>query len=204
MKWRIVLLVVMSSVGACTLRLTDYRAYHGDGTFTAHAAPSALCRDGYSVDLGSVELTAPAELTRQLEGLPRMTATIGLAIRKQAQEGIVPQVARAHRPTTAVVDISLLDEGGRSVFARQEALSTWAGSAQLAAIEHAYLYRRGPTWEVPQPSGAVRVEPIGVGADDGWAHISRHDAKDATHYTSPSWSPTPNLPASKRICWWKA
>jgi len=191
MKSRSILLpIVAAFIASCTVRLDDYRAYSGDGTFVPHPAPTWVCQDGYSVDLGTIDLSSPGTVTRQLAGLPRMTAVIGLQLDYRSA---APRTSAPPPIPTAVVEVSVRDEHDRSVLSRQERLSAWSASIDPADPARVYLFRRPPTWEVPQPSGAVRVEPINVGADDGSGSYfkPRRDGRYTLHFTVSE--PDPNL-----------
>ena len=113
-------------LGGCGMRLTQYRDYHGDGTFTPQAA-AWICRDGYSVDLGDVDLTVAGELTRRLDGLPSMEAAVGLALARKREHA-------ANRP----VPIRLLLVTGL------------IGIALWAAVVLAFAYY-SPPWRLKGP-----------------------------------------------------
>src|SRR4051812_34165141 len=96
-------LMLPVAVAGCGMRLMHYDGYRGDGTFTPIAAPSALCRDGYTVDLGAVDLGASGEITRALVGLPPTEAVIGLAVeRKQGATDLQTEVFAVRRPASLI------------------------------------------------------------------------------------------------------
>lgn len=168
-------------LGACGMRMTDYHDYRGDGTFTP-VAGSLLCRAGYSVDLGSIDLSAPGEVTRRLEGLPAQEATIGVLL-----EGNGPGAARDAsylRHPSARIDLTLRDEHERIVLARHERLSEWTASARPDDPQHLYLYRRGTRIDVAVAPDAVRVERFPIGRDDSWGSyfVPRRGARYTLHF----------------------
>lgn len=167
-------------LGGCGMRLMHYRDYRGDGTFTPQAAPW-ICQDGYSVDLGSVDLTVAGEVTRELEGLPPLEATIGLALETKAATRDAHGGAPYLRHPSALIEVSLRDEQGRVVLARHERLSEWTATVGLADPDHAYLYRRGTEIDVPVAPGTVRVERFPIGRDDSWG--SYFVPRRGAHYT---------------------
>jgi len=182
MKARAALLAVCAVVSGCGLRLTDYHSYHGDGAFTVQPAASWICQDGYTVDLGTIDLTSVGEVTRHIDGLPPIEATIGLAVdtRDEANDAN----ADPHR-STALVEVTLRDGSGHIVLSRRERLSDWITSFASGNPGHAYLYQQGGQAEFPVAPGAVRVERFPVGADDSWGtyFTPRRGARYTLHFT---------------------
>ncbi len=176
-----VLIVLAASIelGACSPALVNYRGYIGEGTFVAHAAPAPICQDGYTVDLGAVDLTRPGELTRRLEGLPAIEATIGVAI-SAASNG---QSNPPPRPN-ALIELMLRDDKGRIVLSRHERLSEWIGSTALNSPSQTYLYQRGTQIEVPVARSTVHVERFPLGPDDSWGtyFTPRREARYTLHF----------------------
>lgn len=177
------LLIALSAIlGGCTTSLKHYDAYRGDGSFTPHAAPSVLCQDGYTVDLGDVDLASPAQIERRLAGLPPIESTIGLAVAPKS-----PASAEGVPRPAALVTVTLRDDTGHIVLSRQENLSQWTKSYAIDDPQHAYLYQAGSAIGVPVGPDATRVERFPVGEDDSWgtyftprrnAHYTLHFAVD--------------------------
>ncbi len=177
-----ILIVLPVALSGCTVPLKHYEAYRGDGTFTPNPAPSSLCQDGYTVDLGPVDLSAATQIDRRLDGLPPIESTIGLAIAPKSSES-------AHdmpRPS-ALVTVTLRDDTGHIVLSREERLSQWTKTFAIDDPQHAYLYQRGSLIGVPVGPDATRVERFPLGEDDSWgtyftprrnAHYTLHFAVD--------------------------
>jgi hypothetical protein len=179
------LLVVLAALGGCTMSLMHYDGYHGDGTFTPIMAPSALCRDGYTVDLGAVELGAPGEITHALAGLPPVEAAIGLAIERRPNASKAgDEVFGAQRRPSTLIELTLRDAAGHTVLSRREQLTQWIGSRALSDPTRAFLYQRGTETEIPVAPGTVRVERFPIGADDSWGtyFTPRRDARYTLHF----------------------
>jgi len=184
MKRIIWLLVATVALSGCTVPLTHYNQYRGDGTFTPHAAPSALCQDGYTLDLGTVDLGAPSEVTHALSGLPPIEAVIGLAVeRKAVAIGEMRGDVFSKRPAP-LIEITLRDASGRVVLSRHELLTQWIGSRIAGDHDHAFLFQRGTEAEIATAPGAVRVERFPIGIDDSWGTYfkPRRDARYALHF----------------------
>ena len=147
----------------CNERLTRYDGYRGDGTFTGKAAASALCQDGYAVDLGTVDLTSADHIVRHLDGLPPIESTIGLAITRQsnAPNDDMPR-------TSALVTVTLRDEKNHIVLSRQERLSQWTRQHALDDPYHVFLYRPGSLIDVPVGPDVSHVQRFPIGEDDSW------------------------------------
>lgn len=161
-------LVASIALAGCSVPLMHYAGYHGDGTFTPHAAPSALCQDGYTLDLGAVDLGAAGETTRVLGGLPPVDAVIGLAVARSggaADEGRGDVFAARPAP---LIELALRDAQDRIVLSRRERLTQWIGSRVLGDRDRAFLFQRGTEAEIPVAPGVVRVERFPIGADDSW------------------------------------
>jgi len=170
-------------LGGCGMRLTQYRDYHGDGTFTPQAA-AWICRDGYSVDLGDVDLTVAGELTRRLDGLPSMEAAVGLALaQKNATPHDGPDAGYVRHPV-ALIALSVRDEHGHIVLARHERLSDWTARVAPAEPDRAWLYRRGTQVDVPLAPGMLREERFPIGRDDSWgsSFVPRRGARYTLHF----------------------
>ncbi len=163
-------------VGGCAISLKHYDAYHGDGTFVSRPAPSSLCQDGYTVDLGVVDLATAAQLDGRLVGLPPIESTIGLAIAPTSS-------APTPRPD-ALITVTLRDEKGHIVLSRQERLSQWTRQYAVDDPQHAYLYQRGTLADIPVGPNAARVERFPLGEDDSWGtyFTPRRNARYTLHF----------------------
>ncbi len=147
----------------CNERLTRYDGYRGDGTFTGHAAPSAICQDGYTVDLGAVDLNSADHIERRLEGLPHIESTIGLAI---ARKSLVAG-EDAPRPS-ALITVTLRDEKNHIVLSRQERLSQWTRQYPIDDPQHVFIYQPGSLIAVPVGPDTSHVQRFPIGEDDSW------------------------------------
>jgi hypothetical protein len=147
----------------CNERLTRYDGYRGDGTFAGHAAPSAICQDGYTVDLGAIDLSSANRIERGLEGLPHLESTIGLAI---ARKSLVAG-EDAPRPST-LITVTLRDEKNHIVLSRQEHLSQWTRQYPIDDPQHAFLYQPGSLIAVPVGPDTSHVQRFPIGEDDSW------------------------------------
>ncbi len=177
---RVLLLGVVALAG-CAMPLAHYQGYRGDGTFTPHAAPSALCQDGYTVDLGAVDLTSNQQLDRVVDGLPPFESTIGLAIAPH------PGSDHSHEDLprlSALVTVTLRNDKGHITLSRQERLSQWTRQYAVDDPQHAYLYQRGNLIDVPVAPGAARVERFPLGDDDSWGtyFTPRRNARYTIHF----------------------
>ena len=182
--WRSALPVAATILLAgCTTRLVNFHDYRGDGTFTPQPAPSIVCRDGYTVDLGAVDLTAPGQITRRLEGLPSIEAALGFAMSLASPSGSDGDATYLRRPA-ALIELTLRDERGHIVLSRHEQLSEWTLNVAADDTRHAYLYRRGTQVEVPVAPGVVRVERFPIGQDESWGthFVPRRGARYALHF----------------------
>jgi hypothetical protein len=185
-------LVLPLALSGCGARLMNYRGYSGDGRFVPHAAPSSICADGYTIELGAVDLAAVGEAAFRLEGLPSMEATLGLAMTiPQGPPGGGPADLSIPRPA-ATVALTLRDEGGRIVLSRHERLSEWTRSFPYGTPAHAYLYQVGTEIEVPVGPGSVRVERFPVGPDESWGtyFTPRRGARYTLHFAVEEADPT--------------
>ncbi|MEP6941216.1 MAG: hypothetical protein ABI846_15725 [Rudaea sp.] len=164
-------------LAACSPRLAGYRGYHGDGVFVAHAAPSVICPDGYTVDLGEVDLTRVGTTRFTLDGLPTIESTIGLAVS-------APADAATARWPAAEIQLTLRNEASAIVLSRHEALVRWTRSYALDDPAHAFLYQRGTQIEVAAAPGSVRVERFPIGPDDSWGTYltPRRGARYTLHF----------------------
>ena len=177
-----ILIVLPAVLNGCTVPLKHYDEYRGDGTFAPRAAPSSLCQDGYTVDLGPVDLAAAMQIDRTLDGLPPIESTIGIAIAAKSSES----AGEMPRPS-ALVTVTLRDDKSHIVLSREEPLSQWTKQYAIDDPRHAYLYRPGSLIGVPVGPGASRVERFPLGEDDSWgtyftprrnAHYTLHFAVD--------------------------
>jgi len=178
------LLTATFALSGCSVPLMHYDHYRGDGVFTPHAAPSALCQDGYTVDLGKVELDATNETTRTLSGLPPIEAVIGLTVERNSGTADTSRdEVFATRPAP-LIQLTLRDASGRIVLSRRERLSQWFGSRALGDRDHAFLFQRGTEAEIPIAPGAVRVERFPIGTDDSWGTYfkPRRDERYTLHF----------------------
>ncbi len=173
--------LAIAALAGCKMRLAQYTGYRGDGTFTPQPAPSALCRDGYTVDLGAVDLTTAGSVTRVLAGLPPIEARIGLALRRKAQPTATDgEVVAAERPA-AGIELAVHDAQGRLVLARRESLTQWIALHALDDADHVFLYQRGSEAEIAVAPGFVRVERFPIGMDDSWG--TAFTPRRGAHYT---------------------
>lgn len=159
----------------------NYRGYSGDGRFVPHAASSAICADGYTIELGAVDLAVVGEAAYRLEGLPQTEATLGVAM---ALPPGSPADTELPRPAVAIA-LTLRDETNRIVLARHEHLSEWRRKFADGAPGHANLYQVGTEIEVPVGPGAVRVERFPVGPDESWGtyFTPRRGARYTLHFS---------------------
>ena len=178
---RLAVVVAALALCACGPRLGNYRGYAGDGTFVAHAAPTPVCQDGYTVDLGAIDLTEPGELTRRLQGLPTVESTIGIAISANIAQGSQQDPPKP----AALIRLTLRDDHGDIVLSRHERLSEWIGSFALNSPSQVYLYQRGTQIDVPVAPGAARVERFPIGREDSWGtyFTPRRGARYTLHLT---------------------
>jgi hypothetical protein len=178
-----IVLAGLTLLTGCGLRLAHYTGYHGDGTFAPTLAPQAVCRDGYVVDLGAVDLTQPGALRRELIGLPSIEASLGLAMRRVASAAEPAELFAGHRPA-ARIRLTLVDERGRTVIGRQESLRDWIVRRTLDDADHAFLYQRGTEAEIAVAPGQVRVERFPIGPDESWgtSFTPRRQARYTLHF----------------------
>jgi hypothetical protein len=179
----VVALALPLALCGCGPRLMNYRGYSGDGRFVPHAAPSSICADGYTIELGTVNLAATGEAAFRLEGLPQMEATLGL---EMALPGGVPGgFAERELPRpAATIALTLRDENGRIVLSRHERLSEWRRNFAYGASSKAYLFQVGTEVEVSVGPGTVRVERFPVGPDESWGtyFTPRRGARYTLHF----------------------
>ena len=175
------ILIVPAVLSGCTVPLKHYDGYRGDGTFTPRAAPSSLCQDGYTVDLGAVDLTAATLIDRKLDGLPPIESSIGLAIAPKSKS------ANDMPRPSALITVTLRDDTGHIVLSRQERLSQWTKTYAADDPQHAYLYQSGALIGVPVGPDVTHVQRFPIGEDDSWgtyftprrnAHYTLHFAVD--------------------------
>ena len=174
--------IVLGLLTGCGVRLMHYTGYHGDGTFTPQAAPRAFCADGYTLDLGAVDLNAPGGATRSLVGLPSAEALIGLAVQR-TNSAESDEVFGFRRPAP-LIEITLRDASDRIVLSRRERLTQWIGSRATNDRDHAFLFQRGTEAEILVAPGVVRVERFPVGIDDSWGtyFTPRRGARYTLHF----------------------
>jgi len=187
MMRRLFITAIALALGACGPHLAQYRDYRGDGTFVPHAAPAWICPDGYTVDLGVIDLTRTDESTHRLEGLPAVEATIGLAMVSKAGAGTEPP------RLDAAIALTLLDDKGAIVLSRHERLSEWTRSFALNDPAHTYLFQRGTQIDVAVTPATVRAERFPIGPDDSWGtyFTPRRGARYTLHFAVEQ--PDPNL-----------
>jgi hypothetical protein len=181
MKRLVWLLAAAAVLSGCSVPLMHYTGYRGDGTFTAHPAPTWICQDGYSVDFGAIDLTVPEEATFRIEGLPSLESTVGLAVGPKTK----PTGAYEDPPELSpLIEVTLRDAEGHIVLSRHERLSQWVRSFALADPSHAYLYQRGTQVDVPVGPNNVRVERFPVGQEDSWGtyFTPRRGARYTLHF----------------------
>ena len=178
---RSILLACALALGACGLRLTRYAGYHGDGTFTPIPAPAAICQDGYTVDLGAIDLTHAGSYDYTLAGLPSIEAIVGIALTRAAASDADRYVPRPH----AEIELTLRRADGQIVLARNESLERWTASVALAEPSAILLYRRGGEFDVPVAPGSARAERFPIGPDDSWGtyFTPPRDARYALHFS---------------------
>ena len=173
------ILIVLLALAACTVPLKHYDGYRGDGTFTPRPAPSSLCQDGYSVDLGPIDLAAATQIDRKLDGLPPIESSIGIAIATKSSDsaGDMP------RPS-ALVTVTLRDDKDHIVLSRQEPLSQWTKQYAIDDPHHAYLYRPGSLIGVPVGPDVTHVQRFPLGEDDSWGtyFTPRRNARYTLHF----------------------
>ena len=176
--------VVAAALGGCAMSLMHYDGYRGDGTFTPVAALSVLCRDGYTVDLGAIDLSAPGEITRTLQGLPSVEAVIGLAVERKGDAKDSREVFGGQQRPAAAIELTLRDAAGHIVLSRREALTQWIGSRAPDNPAQVFLYQRGTETETPVAPGTVRLERFPIGPDDSWGtyFTPRRGARYTLHF----------------------
>src|SRR5262249_36005293 len=137
------LLAASATLSGCTVPLMNYVGYSGDGIFTAHAAPSALCQDGYTLELGVADLSSTGEVTRVLSGLPPIEAVIGLAVERKGGAMIETRAEVFAARPAPLIDITLRESDGRIVLSRRERLTQWIGSRVVGDRDRVFLFQRG-------------------------------------------------------------
>ena len=182
-------LAIAASLAGCGMRLIHYTGYRGDGTFTPLQAPW-ICQDGYTVDLGRIDLTAAGEYDYRLAGLPAIESIVGVTVQEPRPQGD----ADWHRPA-ALIELTLRDAHERIVLSRHESLRQWVRSYAIGTPERAFLYQRGTQAEIPVAPGAVRVERFPIGTDDSWGtyFTPRRDERYTLHFTVEEPDPPADL-----------
>ena len=168
---RVALVAVIAALGGCTVPLKNYDRYSGDGTFTSHPAPSALCQDGYTIDLGAIALDKPDHLHRNLQGLPHVESILGVAIASTT----------ANPRSSAVVTMTLRDETGHIVLSLQDRLSDWTRLYADDDPQHAFIYQPGRLIDVGVAPGVDHVQRFPIGEDDSWG--TYFTPRTPAHYT---------------------
>jgi hypothetical protein len=158
----------------CTVPLKHYGAYRGDGAFTSHPAPSTLCQDGYTVDLGPIALDKPDRLHRTLQGLPHVESILGVAVASKTPDAENP------RPS-ALITMTLRDENGHIVLSLQDRLSQWTRLYTSDDPQHAFIYQPGRLIDVAVEPGLVHVQRFPIGEDDSWG--TYFTPRSAARYT---------------------
>jgi hypothetical protein len=171
----LLLLALSMIVSGCATSLKNH-VYRGDGAFTVHPAPSSLCQDGYTVDLGVVDLTTTGQVDGNLIALPAIESIIGLAIAPKAP-------AEIPRPS-ALITVTLRDDNGHIVLSRHEALSQWTKEYAIDDPQHGFLYQRGTLADIPVGPNTARVERFPLGEDDSWGtyFTPRRNARYTLHF----------------------
>lgn len=161
------------AIGGCAVPLKNYDRYTGDGTFTSHAAPSALCQSGYTIDLGPVALDKPDHLHRNLQGLPHVESILGIAVASTS--------ADANPHSTALITMTLRDENGHIVLSLQDRLSDWTRLYTSDDPRHAFIYQPGRLIDVDVAPGVDHVQRFPIGEDDSWG--TYFTPRTVAHYT---------------------
>jgi len=159
------------ALSGCTVPLKNYDRYSGDGTFTSHPASSALCQDGYTIDLGPIALDKPDYLHRNLQGLPHVESILGVAIASET----------ANPKSSALVTMTLRDETGHIVLSLQDRLSDWTRLYADDDPQHAFIYQPGRLIDVGVAPGVDHVQRFPIGEDDSWG--TYFTPRTPAHYT---------------------
>lgn len=157
----------------CSVPLKNYDRYSGDGTFTSHPASSALCQDGYTLDLGPVVLDKPDHLHRKLQGLPHVESIVGVAVASKTS-GASPR-------SSALITMTLRDETGHIVLSLQDHLSDWTRLYADDDPQHAFIYQPGRLIDVGVAPGVDHVQRFPIGEDDSWG--TYFTPRTPAHYT---------------------
>lgn len=161
-----------AAISGCTVPLKNYDRYSGDGTFTSHPAPSALCQDGYTLDLGPIALDTSDRLHRNLQGLPHVESIIGVAV--ASKSGTNPR-------SSALITMTLRDETGHIVLSLQDHLSDWTRLYAVDDPQHAFIYQPGRLIDVGVAPGVDHVQRFPIGEDDSWG--TYFTPRTPAHYT---------------------
>lgn len=157
----------------CSVPLKNYDRYNGDGTFTSHPASSALCQDGYTLDLGPVVLDKPDHLHRNLQGLPHVESILGVAV--------ASKTSGANPRSSALITMTLRDETGHIVLSLQDHLSDWTRLYADDDPQHAFIYQPGRLIDVGVAPGVDHVQRFPIGEDDSWG--TYFTPRTPAHYT---------------------
>jgi hypothetical protein len=163
-------IIAALAIGGCTVPLKNYDRYNGDGTFTSHPAPSALCADGYTIDLGPIALDKPDHLHRNLQGLPHVESILGVAI-----------ASPTNPRSSALITMTLRDENGHIVLSLQNRLSDWTRLYANDDPQHAFIYEPGRLIDVDVAPGVDHVQRFPIGEDDSWG--TYFTPRTPAHYT---------------------
>lgn len=165
------------TLSACAPHLVQYRGYHGDGSFKAQPASTLMCQDGYTVDLGTIDLTRQGRYVLRLEGLPALGASIGVALNASQRGAEVP-------PANALIEMTLRDDKDHIILSRHERLSEWMRSFASNDPAHAFLFQRGTQIEVAVAPRTFRIERFPLGPDDSWgtSFSPRRDVRYTLHF----------------------
>jgi hypothetical protein len=169
-----ILVVLWALLAGCSVPLKHYDAYRGDGTFTSRPAPSALCQDGYIVDLGPIALDKADHVHRTLQGLPHVESILGVAVASKTPDSENP------RPS-ALITMTLRDENGHIVLSLQNRLSEWTRLYTDDDPQHAFIYQPGRLIDVAVEPGVIHVQRFPIGEDDSWG--TYFTPRTAAHYT---------------------
>ena len=160
------------ALSGCTVPLKNYDRYNGDGTFTAHPSPSALCQDGYTLDLGPIALDKPEHLHRNLQGLPHVESILGVEVTSKTDDPPHPN---------ALITMTLRDETGHIVISLQDHLSEWTRLHANAESQRAFIYQPGRLIDVAISPDQFNVQRFPIGEDDSWG--TYFTPRTPAHYT---------------------
>jgi len=152
--------------------------YNGDGVLTRTKSGSSI----YKLNLGSVQLSSEQRASYRLAALPHQEFTVGLEV-----EGHSPGPSSIFdtKPLTAEVSIRLVNERHEVVIDETDSLKNWVWSGALGIPNRSFIYRRGETRDIPDDTGAVRIELVDKRPDEGWGtyFVPRRDAVYELQFT---------------------